>query len=47
LHLPHHVDLLFGWRKGFGNHRAPFARNLAPLCLMRTIRRLYRFYFWL
>ena len=33
------VYLLFGWRKGFDNHRAPFARNLVPLCLMRTLRR--------
>ena len=33
------VDLLFGWRKGFGNHGGPFSGNLAPLFLMRTLRR--------
>lgn len=28
------VDLLFGWRKGFGNHGGSFAWNLVPLCLI-------------
>lgn len=31
------IDMLFGWRNLFGNHRSSLIRNAAPICLMRTI----------